>query len=239
MPLLLVEGGKNILDLDEWRSQIAPLAEGPVRRKKVKTNLKILMIEDDENDALRIHHELTGAGLTFGVRRVETESEFLQALRQQPPDVILSDHGLPSFDGFTALQIAQEEYPEIPFIFVSGTFNLSEVVEMIENGAAGYVYKNRISELVPAIEEALQSAEEMRQQQPPDQQEMIVRKADQPAVEPEFPRRTLAICSGCKRIRNTNGGWEPIDLYLRRNREATITLARCPECAARDYWSDN
>jgi DNA-binding NtrC family response regulator len=205
----------------------------------VKTGLKILMIEDDESDVLRVNHELTSAGVTFGVTRVETETEFLKALQEEPPDLILSDHGLPSFDGFTALQIAQQVHPEIPFIFVSGTFNLSTVVELIENGAAGYVYKNRISELVPAIEEALENAEEQRRRRHAEdrqnQPDLIVREQPAPSTELGFHSGKLVICSRCKRIRNADGEWEAVDLYLRRHREATISLALCPSCARMDY----
>jgi CheY-like chemotaxis protein len=53
--------------------------------------------------------------------RVQNREQFVQALANQPPDIILSDHGLPAFDGLTALAIAKEKVPETPFIFVTGS----------------------------------------------------------------------------------------------------------------------
>ena len=73
---------------------------------QVKHEIQILIVEDDATDALLMDRELRKDGMSFQSRRVDTKQEFLSALTQQPPDLILSDHGLPAFDGFSALAIA-------------------------------------------------------------------------------------------------------------------------------------
>ncbi len=107
-----------------------------------------------------IDHELRTAGLSFEVKRVETRDEFVRQLEQNPPDVILSDHGLPSFDGFAALELARSKYPDIPFIFVTGSMGEELAIDSLRSGATDYVLKNRMSNLVPAVERALRLARE-------------------------------------------------------------------------------
>ena len=83
--------------------------------------LQILIIEDDPADAERLLRELKREGFAFQSRRIQTRDEFLGCLEAQPPDLILSDHGLPTFNGFAALEIVQEKCPDVPFVFVTGT----------------------------------------------------------------------------------------------------------------------
>jgi len=84
----------------------------------MKTEIRILYLEDVAADALRVESQLRKSGLVFQSHRVESREAFLSQL-EPPPDIILSDHGLPSFDGFTALGMAREKCPDVPFIFVT------------------------------------------------------------------------------------------------------------------------
>src|SRR5439155_16700479 len=97
---------------------------------------------------------------TFQSKRVETRDEFMRELEHHPPDIILSDHGLPGFDGFTALAIARDRCPETPFIFVTGSMGEELAIDSLRSGATDYVLKTRISNLAPAIHRALGHAEE-------------------------------------------------------------------------------
>jgi CheY-like chemotaxis protein len=74
----------------------------------MKKDLRILVLEDVPEDAALIRAKLQHGGISFQAKRVDTRDEFLREIEDNPPDVILSDHGLPSFDGFTALSIARE-----------------------------------------------------------------------------------------------------------------------------------
>jgi PAS domain S-box-containing protein len=131
----------------------------------VKNEIRILILEDVASDVVMITHELRQAGLRFRAQRVDTRTEFLQQLEHNPPDLILSDHGLPAFDGFTALAIAKDKCPDIPFIFVTSALGEELTIETFESGATDYVLKNRLSNLVPVVRRALREAEARRHHQ--------------------------------------------------------------------------
>ncbi len=128
----------------------------------VKKELRILIVEDLVADAVLINHELRRGGLAFRSRRVDTREAFLHEIQQHQPDIILSDHGLPSFDGFAALALARKNCPDIPFIFVTGGRGEEVAVETLKSGATDYVLKSRLSRLLPAVQRALREAEERR-----------------------------------------------------------------------------
>lgn len=124
-------------------------------------NLKILILEDVEFDAELIVHEMRREGIDFISMRVETEEEYVNALEDFSPDVVLVDHSLPQFDGVTALEILKEKTPDTPLIFVSGKIGDEFAVDVLKKGAADYVFKNNLSKLVPAIERALKERSEL------------------------------------------------------------------------------
>ncbi|MGH7944507.1 MAG: sensor histidine kinase [Opitutaceae bacterium] len=126
----------------------------------MKKELRILVLEDVAADVVLMSHELRSGGLAFETRRVETRDEFMHEIEHNPPDLILSDHGLPEFDGFTALAIAREHCPETPFIFVTGALGEELAIDSLRSGATDYVLKTRITNLVPAVERALRLADE-------------------------------------------------------------------------------
>jgi DNA-binding NtrC family response regulator len=76
-------------------------------------------------------------------------------------DLILADYTLPSFDGLSALRIVRQQLPDVPFIFVSGTLGEEVAIEALKMGATDYVFKTRLSRLVPAIHRATREAEEI------------------------------------------------------------------------------
>src|SRR5437879_5056675 len=121
--------------------------------------LRILMIEDEAHDAALVEHSLKDGGFNFSLKRVDTEQDFLQQLRRFQPAVILSDHGLPAFDGFAALAIAQDKVPDIPFIFVTGSLGEEMAIQALKNGATDFVLKHRLSMLPSAVHRALRQAE--------------------------------------------------------------------------------
>ncbi|MDB6031037.1 MAG: Response regulator receiver sensor signal transduction histidine kinase [Verrucomicrobiales bacterium] len=113
------------------------------------------MLEDNVADAELIKFALREGGLLFSLARVDSKTAFLREVEQNTPDIILLDYSLPSFDGLSALHIAQKSFPNIPFIFVTGTLGEEVVIEMLKSGATDYVLKNRLSRLVPAVLRAL------------------------------------------------------------------------------------
>jgi PAS domain S-box-containing protein len=126
----------------------------------VKPKLHILILDDVRTDAELMAFELTEAGMAFELTYASDKASFLRAIEKFSPDIILSDYCLPNFDGYSALKIAREKYPDIPFIFVSGALGEELAIELLKKGATDYVLKNKMSRLAPAVTRALQEAEE-------------------------------------------------------------------------------
>jgi len=122
--------------------------------------LQILHLEDSLTDAQLVHATLENEGISCSVTRVETEAEFLAALAHGGFDLILADYTLPAFDGLSALKIAREAPPYVPFIFVSGTLDEEVAIEALKIGATDYVFKTRLARIAPSVQRALRESAE-------------------------------------------------------------------------------
>lgn len=127
--------------------------------------LRVLILEDVPTDAELMQHELRKAGLAFTAERVETRGDFARALKERTPDIILADYSLPGFDGLSALALAREQCPDVPFLFVTGTLGEEHAVESLKHGAADYILKGRLSRLGPAVQRALEDARLQQERQ--------------------------------------------------------------------------
>ena len=117
------------------------------------------MLEDNATDADLVRHALRMGGLAFRWEHVDNKADFIRQLDRFAPDLILSDFSLPSLNGYTALEIAREKLPYVPFIFVTGTLGEEVAIETLKKGATDYVLKQRLSRLVPSVHRALREAE--------------------------------------------------------------------------------
>ncbi len=131
----------------------------------MKGKLKILILEDVAFDAELIEYELRREGVGFLSKRVETEENYIKELEELEPDLILADHSLPKFDGLSALKIANDKCPYIPFLFVSGKIGEEFAVNALKEGATDYIFKNNLSKLVPAIQRALKESNEQAERE--------------------------------------------------------------------------
>jgi diguanylate cyclase (GGDEF)-like protein len=113
--------------------------------------LRLLIVDDQRSDAELSALQIARGGYPCTWRRVETATDFSTELREFAPDLILSDFTLPQFDGLSALELAVNEAPGVPFIFVSGTIGEKRATEALERGAADYVSKGDLTRLVPAV----------------------------------------------------------------------------------------
>jgi DNA-binding NtrC family response regulator len=127
--------------------------------------IHILMVEDSAADAELITRELGKADFAHTVKWVKSREEFLKALGEYTPDIILCDYKTPSLDAPEALEIVKERSPNTPFIVVSGTIGEDIAVEMMKLGAVDYVMKDKRSKLVPALQRALKEAQEHAKRQ--------------------------------------------------------------------------
>jgi PAS domain S-box-containing protein/diguanylate cyclase (GGDEF)-like protein len=120
--------------------------------------IRLLMLEDAATDAELALRQLRRDGLQIDARRAETREDFIAELMRAKPDLILSDYSLPQFDGFSALAIAHERAPDVPFIFLSGTIGEETAIEALKRGAIDYVLKTNLNRLGPAVRRALDEA---------------------------------------------------------------------------------
>ncbi|MEA5604582.1 response regulator [Nostoc sp. UHCC 0252] len=125
--------------------------------------LRFLLLEDSPLDAELTQMVLAQGGIDCELMRVETGADFLAALETEAFDLILADYALPSFDGISALEIARNRSPEVPFIFVSAALGEELAIEALKNGATDYVLKQRLGRLVPSVRRALREAKERRE----------------------------------------------------------------------------
>ncbi len=137
--------------------------------------IRVLFVEDMEYEAELSLAHLKRAGLTCVSHRVDTEQALRTALREFAPTIILSDFTLPNFDGLSALRIAHEVAPEVPFIFVSGTIGEERAIEALLCGAVDYVLKSNPARLAPAVRRALSDVAARKQRR---QQEALIARLD-------------------------------------------------------------
>ena len=120
--------------------------------------LRLLLVEDSENDALLLVRELTRAGFEPVVERVETAVAMQAALDRQGWDIVLGDYSMPQFGGAAALALLRERGLDVPFIIVSGTIGEERAVAAMKAGASDYVPKDKLKRLVPVVERELREA---------------------------------------------------------------------------------
>jgi diguanylate cyclase (GGDEF)-like protein len=123
--------------------------------QRVAIGVRVIVLEDNPDDAELAILELERAGFAPDWRRVQTEEEFLDALRQ-PCDLILADYNLPDFDAITALTRVAASGLDIPFIIVSGSIGEDAAVTAMQRGASDYVLKDRLARLGQAARRALE-----------------------------------------------------------------------------------
>lgn len=122
--------------------------------------LRVLIVEDVAAEAdLAVRH-LAAGGIACTPCIVSDEKQLRTALTRFRPQLILSDFTLPGIEGLTVLDIAREQAPDIPFIFLSGTLGEERAIETLQRGAVDYVLKTNPARLVPAVRRALREMEE-------------------------------------------------------------------------------
>ncbi len=124
--------------------------------------LRVLIVEDSENDALLLVRELRRGGYAPTFHRVDTSESMHAALARQPWDLVITDHKMPRFDSNAALAMVKEGYPDTPVIIVSGSIGEEFAVAAMKAGAQDYLMKGNLMRLVPAVERELREAETRR-----------------------------------------------------------------------------
>ena len=145
-------------------------------------SLRVLLVEDSEDDALLLVHALQEGGFEVHSRRVDLEAAYRAALAEDSWDIILADYALPRFSGIAAVRIARDLGMDLPIILVSGKAGEDTAVEAMRAGAQDYLLKSNLARLTPAITRELRDAEVRRE-----------RRAAEEALQENEQRLALAI----------------------------------------------
>ncbi|HEY9615403.1 MAG TPA: ATP-binding protein [Microcoleaceae cyanobacterium] len=125
--------------------------------------LRVLIVEDSEDDAFLMLRTLQRAGYTVTHQRVETATTMATALAGQAWDIVIADYSLPNFNALAALTLLQNAQLDLPFIIVSGSIGEETAVNIMKAGAHDYVMKGNFTRLVPVVERELREAQERQQ----------------------------------------------------------------------------
>jgi PAS domain S-box-containing protein len=124
--------------------------------------IQLLHLEDNPSDSMLVQSLLRKANVSFDYFFADNEEDFLFILGNRQIDLILSDYHLPGYSGAEALLYAKSNFPNIPFVFLSGTMGEDAAIESLLNGATDYVLKNKIERLIPAVYRAYKEAQESK-----------------------------------------------------------------------------
>ncbi len=128
----------------------------------MSTPLRVLIVEDSEDDAMLLIRELRHGGYTPSFERVDTPDTLRTALRKKAWDLVITDHNMPCFDSTAALSLVKESGRDLPVIIVSGSIGEEIAVAAMKGGAHDYIMKNNLARLVPAIEREMRDVETRR-----------------------------------------------------------------------------
>lgn len=120
--------------------------------------LRVLIVDDSEDDTLLLVRRLRSEGYVPVFRRVDTPGDIRSALAEEPWDAVICDYVMPRCSAPEALKVLKESGPDIPFIVVSGVVGEETAVEMMKAGAHDYIRKEALARLAPAIEREIREA---------------------------------------------------------------------------------
>jgi signal transduction histidine kinase len=129
----------------------------------VNETVRVLLVEDDEDDAVLLRSALEHGGLAAEVDRIETPEALEAALQNDRYDIVVSDYCLPGFTGRQALEIVQQARRDLPVIIVSGSVPEEVIVQAVKAGARDYLMKPNLTRLAVAVEREIQEAEDRRE----------------------------------------------------------------------------
>ncbi|MEU4164784.1 response regulator [Actinoplanes sp. NPDC026670] len=121
-------------------------------------DIRLLLIEDSEDDAILVVNRLRRSGFHLDYERVETADAMSAALQHRTPDIVISDNGMPAFNAATALQLLRDTGLDIPFIVVSGQIGEESATALMRAGAHDFVLKDKLARLGPAVQRELREA---------------------------------------------------------------------------------
>ena len=189
--------------------------------------LRVLLIEDDEDDFVLARDLLLGIPFAeYDLKWVDSYDAGLEALGCSEYDVCLLDYRLGERDGLALLHHVIEKHYKTPVILLTGQGDHDVDVEAMKAGAADYLVKGQID--ADLLERSIRYSIERRRSR--DERERLIAELEGALGNIKVLKGLLPICSCCKRIRDNQGGWKQLEVYLVEHTEADFSHTLCPDC---------
>lgn len=198
--------------------------------------LRVLMVEDVPADAELCLRALRAHGYNVSADIVAVREHFSQRVGQAKYDVVLSELKLPDWGAVEVLGQLEKLQQDVPFILVTRGLDETVAIQLIDEGADDYVFKDRLSRLPLAVRRVLRERRLLQERRAAAaERERLIRKLEETLSEVKRINGLLPVCVTCKRILSEKGFWSRMEAYIERHSEARVSPSLCPECAARHY----
>lgn len=193
----------------------------------MKNPIRVLIIEDNDNDAKLEIEELRRGGYDILFEQIETRKALIEALKIKTWDFIISDYSMIQFNGLEALAELNETGMDIPFILISGTVGEETAVEIMKAGARDYIMKDNLSRLIPAFDRELREAEVRRQKRKADEdlktsiQDLKKQNAEYQLLNLEYLQQNDELTESIDQIKKMN-----TELIIAKNRAEESDLLK-------------
>lgn len=197
-----------------------------------KRALKVLLIDDDEEDYIITRDLLVDiADQTFHLDWIDTYEAALKALAHSQHDVYLIDYRFGKHDGLELLREAIALGCQAPLILLTGWGDRAVDVKAMEAGAADYLVKSQLG--APLLERSIRYAIERRRAQR--ERDNLIAELQTALAEVKTLSGLLPICASCKKIRDDQGYWQQVEVYLKQHSDAEFSHGFCPDCLQKLY----
>jgi DNA-binding NtrC family response regulator len=185
----------------------------------------VLLIEDNDDDALLIRKSLAGAmRVPYELKQVDGLGRGMECLAGGNVDVVLLDLGLPDGRGISTFSVLHKHSPDVPVIVLTGHDDEELAIEAVQKGAQDYLVKGKVDGglLRRSIRYAIE-------------RQKLSTQLKQSMKEINTLRGFLPICANCKKIRDDHGYWTQIETYISKHSEAEFSHGLCPDCVIKLY----
>jgi len=200
---------------------------------KNETNIHVLLIEDDTDDAFLFMEMISDEkSHTIGVEHVTCLNAGIERIREGGIDIVLSDLGLPESSGLDTLDLLLPELGRtLPVIVLTGLADQEIGAEAVRAGAQDYLFKEEVtgSLLVRSILYAIERKKMMVER------EKLMQELKNALDKVKLLSGFLPICCSCKKIRDDEGYWQQIELYISNHSDVEFSHGICQECSEKLY----
>lgn len=192
---------------------------------------KALLIEDDEGDVFLIREMLDMASAPVEIKEACRLNDALMLMETGGYDVIISDLGLPDSKGLDTLRALRANDKAAPILVLTGLADEETGVAALKEGAQDYLVKGAITGalLLRSIRYA------MERKKIESERERLIEELQDALSKVKLLSGLIPICANCKNIRNDEGYWQKVEVYIRDHSEAKFSHGLCPACAKKLY----